>query len=76
MATKNVTYQFDGYFETYDRTTEADLIAKVESENNYIAKFDVSIPEREIIDDPETEVLVVNEGLVLIPENGEARIVS
>ena len=65
MATRNVTYQFTWGYATYDRNTEADRIAEIESAGDYIGKFDVSIPEREKIDDGLVKLEVVNDELIL-----------
>jgi len=65
MATRNVTYQFTWGFATYDRTTEADRIAEVETVGNYIGKFDVTIPQREKIDDNDVSMEVVDNKLIL-----------
>lgn len=51
MATRNVTYQYSWGYATYDRTTEADRIADVEAKGEYLAKFDVTVSERELIDE-------------------------
>lgn len=76
MATRNVTYQFEGgLFATFDRIDEPDEVAKVEAEHKYIAKFDVNIEERETIDNPKAQLKVVDDELViqgfLLPGYGE-----
>lgn len=71
MATRNVTYQFaDGNLATYDRNTEMDAINTIETNGLYVKKWDVSIPEREYIDDPDTGVHVVDNDLILITTDG------
>lgn len=65
MATRNVTYQFDWGFATYDRNTEPDEIAAIESEHEYISKFDVNVDEREIIDSKKSYLKVVDGELVV-----------
>lgn len=73
---RHVIYQFDWGFATYDHNTEQDRIDEVEAIGDYLASFPVTIPERGLIDDSDTEILAVDEGLLLIPKEGEARIVS
>lgn len=69
MATRNVTYQFEWGFATYDRRTEADAIAQIEDEKEYIDKFDVSVAEREIIDQNGATIEVIDgECVVTRPE--------
>lgn len=65
MATRNVTYQFTWGYATYDRNTEADRIVEIESTGDYIGKFDVTIPEREKIDEGLVSLEVVNDELIL-----------
>lgn len=65
MATRNVTYQFTWGYATYDRNTEADRISEIENAGDYIAKFDVTIPEREKIDEGLVKLEVVNDELIL-----------
>jgi len=65
MATRNVTYQFEYGFATFDRVDEADRVAEIESAHEYIAKFDVNIEERELIDNPRAQLLVVGDELVI-----------
>ena len=50
MATRNVTYFFPIFQATYDRVTEADLIATVEEQALYLNKVDSSLEETEQID--------------------------
>lgn len=75
MATRNVTYQFETFFATFDRQDEADQIAEVEAAQEYVAKFDVNIEERETIDNPKCQLKVVDDELViqgfLLPGYGE-----
>lgn len=65
MATRNVTYQFTWGYATYDRNTEADRIVEIENAGDYIGKFDVSIPERELIDGGEVRLEVVGDELII-----------
>lgn len=76
MATRHVTYEFDWGYGTYDRNTEQAAINEIEAAQEYLNKFDVNIQERELIDESTTEVITVSEGLLLIPGDREARIVS
>lgn len=71
MASRHVTYQFDWGFGTYDRNTEQDRIDEIELKNKYLDKWDVSIPERELIDNPETELIVQEGELILRTEEVE-----
>lgn len=71
MATRHVTYQFDWGFATYDHNTEQDAIDAIEAKGEYINKFPVTIAERELIDDSDTEVVVENDSLILRTESGE-----
>ena len=75
MATKNVTYQFEWGFSSYNRQTEADRIAEIEAADNYIKKFDITIPEREIIDEGAALLEVIN-GELVITEVGNIDIMS
>ena len=70
MATRHVTYQFDWGFATYDRNIEQTQINIVESEKKYLNKFDVSINERELIDDADNELYVENDALKIVTVDG------
>lgn len=65
MATRNVTYQFDWGFATFDRNTEQDRIDEIETQNSYLAKFDVNMDEREIIDSKKSFLKVVDGELIV-----------
>lgn len=67
MATRHVTYHFDWGFATYDRDNEQELINEVEAQAQYIEKFNVTIPDRELIDTPSTILEVVDGELIIIP---------
>lgn len=49
--TRHIVYKFDDYTVTYDKNTEQDRIDEVEAANKYLSKADVTIEEREDIDD-------------------------
>lgn len=49
--TRHIVYQFGSYTVTYDKNTEQDRIDAVEAAQKYISKADVTIEEREDIDD-------------------------
>lgn len=71
MATRNVTYQFDGYFATFDRQTEQEQVAEIESKKEYLAKFDVTTSEAQDIRDG-ANIQITEDGLDIQPERGNA----
>jgi hypothetical protein len=61
MATRHVSYQFEWGFATYDRDTDQEQISDIEQKGDYINKFDVDIPQSELIADGATIDIIGNE---------------
>lgn len=61
----SVTYQFPWGFATYDVDTEQDSITKIEADGQFIGKFNLTDDQRDIVDDPDTELIVENGDLIL-----------